>query len=742
MIQEALFQKSAPSQGYGIVPRDYQHRALDETLKLWNDGIDGVLIRMATGLGKTITTCMLADEWCRMGDNYHVLIVSYEKQLVWQFAEEVKDVLGLEPGIEMESEEVSTWEIPKIVVATRQTLMQHRLATEEQQQWMREVGLLNTDLVTFSLAKRLHRAMASGGYIENCQEAVDEWNTNYRVNRDASKVSRVYKFDNQLNWLVAFDEAHKHAYKLQTVGHLVDWFGENPRHRRLGMTATPKRSDGVSIGYKMFPGVAIDYPLSPDAVQDGWAVPYKQRYILVESIDFGEIKALAGNSQKKWDAEVAKRLETELAKVCQPLLDMVDDRQTLIFSPKVDFARQVAQWINARVKVRCVCGKPQWFPRSMIGDGAVCLDCKRVIEQSDIVVGDAEQAVALWGEVPPRRRAEVYREHQHGKFQFLSVCALCREGYDDPGISCVAVFRPVSKKASSLAEQMKGRSCRPERGLLNGLKTPEERLEAIANSSKPDALIVDLTGITGLGDCPTTVRIYAEGEPDEVVDRAQKLVEGGLEDVQQAIEQAKEEIKEEAKQREQRRKEREAAARERAKQLAEARAKVNYKVYDRGVAGTKPLKGLATEKQLRMIKYLGMELVGWEPSMRQASRIIGQLNDGMQPKEVAYKNGIEEKHWQPATATQKQKWYMMHNGIAYPENVTSKQASDLIDAHKNPGRISKTSALASIASASTPEQLDAVGRSLAAVRSSFDQETWAAIVESGKQRRAVVSEVF
>ena len=83
-------------------------------------------------------------------------------------------------------------------------------------------------------------------------------------------------------------------------------------------------------------------------------------------------------------------------------------------------------------------------------------------------------AHALDGSTPDLQRREVYARHQRGDFQFLCVCGLCREGYNDPGVGAIAVFRPT--KSRSLAEQMKGRGSRPLRGLVDGLETAEERL--------------------------------------------------------------------------------------------------------------------------------------------------------------------------------------------------------------------------------------------------------------------------
>ena len=139
---------------------------------------------------------------------------------------------------------------------------------------------------------------------------------------------------------------------------------------------------------------------------------------------------------------------------------MVGDRPRFIFSPGILMAKSVSLYINARVQAECyACGQRGWYPEKLIGDSAEC-KCGRLIDPSRITKS-GDQSRSMDGSTNPKDRRETYTAHQTGRFQFLSVCGLCREGYNDPDISCVAVFRPVSKKASSLAEQMKERAAGP-----------------------------------------------------------------------------------------------------------------------------------------------------------------------------------------------------------------------------------------------------------------------------------------
>lgn len=505
-----------------IVPRDYQRHAISESFRQF-EAVDGAMCRQPTGTGKTITGCMVAQEWLSRGDDRYVMILAHERQLIWQFAEEVEDVLGIKPGIEMADREVKQWAIPRITVASRATLQERTKQDEDGRE---------------------------------------------------QTVSRLFKFDPALNWLVIWDEAHKHAYALSSVKHIVDHFAQNPNSKRLGLTATPERTDKRSLE-RMFPGIAIDYRMydlngGPAAVSDGWCVPYDQRFIVVEGVDFKNLREVAGDFR---DDELEEILSTQeqLAKLCVPLLELVEKRRTIVFNPGVDMAKSVARYLNGQA------GK--------------------VIAKS------------LDGSIPERERKRVYAQHQAGQFQFLSVCGLCREGYNDPGIQAVAVFRPTKSRA--LAEQMKGRGCRPLRGVLNGLETPEERRAAIAASDKPNCMIVDLVGVTGLADCASTAHIYANSKSDEVLALANKKAieksqQGQAVDMAEEIEAAQHEVDE-------KKRERERKAQAEADRRAKLRADVKYKQHQvnsgHGKTGTAKFKDVSGYFVLKFGKYKGQRLM-------------------------------------------------------------------------------------------------------------------------------------
>lgn len=683
-----LFAPTRTRPALSIVPRDYQTEDLEESFRLWDSGTAGTLTRAFTGAGKTPMACMCFDRWLDRGPNYRCIVLSYEQQLVWQFAEEIESFLGITPGIEMAGERLSPHRLPQVIVASRQSLAQHELATQEQRDLLlTKWGITDKDLglATMRCAKSLIVALRKGLDPDEARRGLQEFNAKPECDHETQAYSRLHKFDWKLNWLVVWDEAHKYSLAHATSGPIYQWFSRNPDSRHKGLTATPKRFDGKSLG-TMFPGVSLDFPLagcSPrTALREGYAVPYLQQYIEVADVDFASLRKL--RSETGFDEARVEALlleEKTLTALCDPLLDLVGNRRTLIFNPGVEMAKAVAEYINVRAECECPCGRRAWYPKTLIGDGAKCKECGELLSP-EAITRSGEQARALWGEIPHIARKDTYRAHKSGTFQFLSVCGLCKEGFNDPEISCVAVFRPISKKASALAEQMKGRASRPLRGLIEGMKTAEERLSAIAASSKPDALIVDMTGITELPDCASTVQLYAEGLPDDVIERAEKYQRcGGVPNVMEAIEKAQRDIAAEREAARLAREEEERQRREEARQRSQAGGFAKYSTHDVGHGnsyyGRDP--HACTEKQESYLQFLGMRFVGWLPSKRQAMRMIGQLKDEhLPPSEVAYLNRIKDTEWELSSASLKQVRKLARLGIN-AQGMTPVQASDAIE---------------------------------------------------------------
>jgi superfamily II DNA or RNA helicase len=734
-----------------IVPRDYQTEDMEESFKQWDAGIVGTLTRAATGTGKTPMAAMNFDRWLDRGDDYRCMVISYEQQLVWQFAQEIEQFLHVTPGIEMGTESVKPGQIPTITIASRQSLKLKEPATREQRDALLQFGISEVGLLTKDSARPIISELQKCGSPEIAKALIEAENARPEVNIEANAVARLFKFDWRYNWLVVYDEAHKYKYGLKTVKPIVDWFERNPNSRRKGLTATPKRFDGVNIGDKMFPGITLDLPLytiaGRCAVKDGYAVPYVQKYISVEGVDFKALTKIAGDYSEE---ELGRLLGTEetLAKLCEPMLDLIGDRKTLVFSPTIEMAKSVAAYVNARYECWCqVCDKVAWYAKPLVTEGTTC-KCGAPIKETDITKS-GEQALCVYGSVPKRERKEIYRQHKDGTAQMLSVVGLCREGFNDPDIACVTVFRPVSKAASSLAEQMKGRASRPLRGLIEGMSSAEERLEAIRNSDKPSALVIDLVGITGLADCASTAMIYADGLDDEVIERADEIaLLGGVQNMDEVVQRAAREVEQERAEAKRLKDEERQREREEAERRSKARAEARYSVHEIGHNSDRiRLPTMASEKQLKFIRFLGIDLIGsWEPSKKQAGRMIDQLTTGGEPPQtVCYTNGIKDEWWKPSTASVAQMRLLARHGIN-AQGMTPKHASDAIERIKGGAPEEHAAApqvsqwVREISEAGTQGELDVLSQRVSSARRSgqIPDAEYEAIKTAGREMRELV----
>lgn len=472
-------------------PRDYQAEAVGNFLLGYANGERHFMYRMATGLGKTYSAALTIENWLAMDPRNRALVIAYERGLVQQFRDEIEEFLpSVTVGLEMGDDgTVHPKRLPRITCASRQSLY---LAPDDS--------------------------------------------------------SRLFKFDAmKYNWLVTCDEAHGYKASMPSFTHIVDWFERNPQSAWLGLTATPERGDGVSLA-RLFGHNCCEMRLST-AINEGYLVPLKQKFISVEGVDFKNLREVAGDFD---DGELDKILSEreQLLAMAVPLLETVGIRRTLVFTPGVNCAKALAATITAEIKER---GLPH---------------------------GHAEYMV---GATPEDERQRIINGHQSGKFQFLVVCGLCRAGYNDPSLEAVAVFRPTKSKV--MAEQMKGRGVRTLKGVINGLTSPEERKAAIESSAKDSCLVVDLVGVSGMPEVASTAHLLASGEDDVVIERAnQRLAESGNdESVEEAIGKAKSQIAEEREAARVAAEERKRAERAEYERRAKLRGNVRYDARD--VAG-------------------------------------------------------------------------------------------------------------------------------------------------------------
>jgi len=103
--------------------RDYQSDVIERVLAGIDAGRKSLLVGLFTGAGKTVIFVELAN---RIPGR--TLIIAPLRELVWQAADKVRSIVGIDPALEMaeyQSNEDEWWS-PKIVVACKQTLARGR----------------------------------------------------------------------------------------------------------------------------------------------------------------------------------------------------------------------------------------------------------------------------------------------------------------------------------------------------------------------------------------------------------------------------------------------------------------------------------------------------------------------------------------------------------------------------------------------------------------------------------------
>jgi superfamily II DNA or RNA helicase len=93
-----------------------------------------------------------------------------------------------------------------------------------------------------------------------------------------------------------------------------------------------------------------------------------------------------------------------------------------------------------------------------------------------------------------RERRSLVQRLRNGSANWLCNVGIATEGFNWPEASVIGMCAPTLSRAAYV--QRAGRGTRPLGGLLNGLQTSMQRLQAIETSSKPYMTILDFVGIS------------------------------------------------------------------------------------------------------------------------------------------------------------------------------------------------------------------------------------------------------
>lgn len=292
--------------------------------------------------------------------------------------------------------------------------------------------------------------------------------------RDGGRMNR---FDPEEFSLLITDEAHHSvSASWQTV---IDYYKQNPKLKVLGLSATPDRLDGKAMG-QIFETVAYEYDIK-DGIEDGWLTPFEQLSVYVSGLDYSSVKTTAGDLNGK-DLAAVLEFEENLHAIADPTVQLTGDSKTLIFAASVVHAERLTEIINRHKphSARFVCGK-----------------------------------------TPKELRRDIVKDFAKKEFQYLVNVGCFTEGFDDPSIMVVVLARPT--KSRSLYTQMVGRAGRVLTETdIDQYDSVEARREAISNSTKPFATIMDFVGNAGRHKLICPADILGGNYSDEVVELAKE----------------------------------------------------------------------------------------------------------------------------------------------------------------------------------------------------------------------------
>ena len=215
--------------------------------------------------------------------------------------------------------------------------------------------------------------------------------------------------------LVLYDECH-HAVAAdnQRVLRQLGCFDRHWKGTLLGLTATTNRADGQGLD-TIFEQIVYSRGVA-DLMQAGWLVRLRGYRIGTEA----DLRGLRSGALDFVEAELAEAVDVQERNglVARSIQELARDRRTLIFCVTVAHARNLTHALN----------------RLGIATGLV------------------------YGAMKPDKRKRTLADFRAGRLTALANVGVLTEGFDDPGVSCIAMARPTRSEA--LYAQCVGRGTR------------------------------------------------------------------------------------------------------------------------------------------------------------------------------------------------------------------------------------------------------------------------------------------
>lgn len=285
--------------------------------------------------------------------------------------------------------------------------------------------------------------------------------------------------------LLIVDELH-HWVSKKYMEIIMYFQNGNPDLKMLGVTATPERSDNVSLK-KICQGIGFEVPITR-LLKDGWLVPVRSATATLQDYDLSQCKLVAGELHQGQVAEVLER-DKILMCMADEIMRRTAGKRTLIFCQTVIQGRCLTRYLNNH---------------------------KEGI--ADCVFSESETKKEI--------RKDVFARFGDGRLEKMVNVGVATESYDNPNIEWIVICRPCMSK--TLFAQMIGRGTRALKGILDdeALNTPSLRRARIAASAKPWVTCLDFKGNFGKHDLASVIDVLGGSMSEE----AKKIAKRKLED--------------------------------------------------------------------------------------------------------------------------------------------------------------------------------------------------------------------
>ncbi len=219
----------------------------------------------------------------------------------------------------------------------------------------------------------------------------------------------------------------------------------SPKCKVVGFTASPDLGDRRNLG-EIFQHISVNYSYL-DAISDGWLVGIEERNIPIR-LDTRKLRVKRTAEGADFSAEDQSAMLIPVIKeLAKQLVENASDKKTMCFVPSVECARLMAEAINALgLKAYFVSGE--------------CIDRNEKTDAFQVA----------------------------GPGTVLVNCSLYCYGVDFPDVSCIAPFGAIISKVKYIQILYRGTRVLP--GTVSDEMTAEQRIEAIARSSKKDLLVL------------------------------------------------------------------------------------------------------------------------------------------------------------------------------------------------------------------------------------------------------------